>query len=533
MVAALALPQGMAYAQTAGLPVVAGLYGLILPVVVYALLGSSRVLMVGPTTTTALMVAPALVAINADESTYPALAAMLALLVGAVFLVGRLLHLGWLADYFSSAVLLGFITGLALTMIAGQIGVMLGVQVSGETPLMQYYSFAGTVIGGKEALTATIGVSTLALLLIGKRFFPRFPMLLVLTVGAIALSYAADLAGQGVAVVGAIPAGLPSLSWPAVGLTQVMELLPVAIGIALVGFSDAILTARTLAGDSGDPVDADQELLALSGLNVAAGVSGSFPLGSSGSRSAVNVRLGGQTQVVGLVQAATVVVALLVLTPALALLPKAVLAAVIIFAALSLVDVSAWVALARGSRGELAIAGVTVLGMLTVGLLPSLALAVMLSVIDVVRRSAEPRDAVLGWSAAQGRFVDVEPRHDALLVPGVVVYRIDDRLFFANARYFAARVEQAVHGSPTPVKVVVFDAGAVSQVDASAAATLAALIEKLNAQGITFVIARPRAAARERLDKFGLGELIPSTCRYSTVREAVLDTSGCDVDTLR
>ncbi len=532
MVAALALPQGMAYAQTAGLPVVVGLYGLILPVIAYALLGSSRVLMVGPTTTTALMVAPALVAISPDESIYPQLAAMMALVVGLVFLLARVLHLGWLADYFSSAVLLGFITGLALTMIAGQVGVMLGVQVSGDTPLQQYASFATTVIGGKQGLTAAIGVTSLLLLLAGKRWFPKFPMLLVLTVGAIVVSGVFDLAGQGVTVVGDIPAGLPSLSWPGVGLELVLEMIPVAVGIALVGFSDAILTARTLAGTRGAPVDADQELLALSGLNVAAGLSGSFPLGSSGSRSAVNVRLGGTTQVVGLAQAATVVVALLVLTPALELLPKAVLAAVIIFAALSLVDVKAWVALWRGSRGELAIAGITVLGMLTVGLLPALGLAVLLSVVDVVRRSAEPRDAVLGWSARHGRFVDVEPRHDALLVPGVVVYRIDDRLFFANARYFAARVEQAVQGSPTPVKAVVFDAEAVSQVDASAAATLKALVDDLDSRGIEFVVARARVAVRERLDRFGLTEQIPAERRFPTVRAAVLATSGYDVDTL-
>jgi high affinity sulfate transporter 1 len=530
MVAALALPQAMAYAQLAGLPVVVGLYGLLLPLAAYALLGSSRVLMTGPTTTAALMVGPALVAVNPDASTHVALAAMLALLVGLVFLVARLLHLGWLADYFSAAVLLGFVTGLALTMIAGQLGVLFGVPVTGETPLQQYGSFLGNAVGGTHAATVVIGVVSLGLLLVASRRFPRFPMLLVLTVGAIALSWALDLADRGVTVVGEIPAGLPGLSLPSVGLGDAFQLLLPAVGIAVVGFSDAILLARSLATGPDEQVDADQELLALAGLNAAAGVTGSFPVGASGSRSAVNVGLGGRTQVVSLAQAGTVVVVLLLLTAALALLPKAVLAAVIIYAALSLVDVPEWIGLARGSRGELLIAAVTVVGMLTVGLLPALVLAVGLSLIDVVRRSAEPRDAVLGWSVRLHRHVDVAINADALLVPGVVVYRLDDRLFFANARYFAARVEQAVHGSPTPVQVFVFDAEVVSHLDAAAAATLRRVVERLAAQGIQFVVARARAVVREQFDRHGLTDVLPPDRRFPTVRAAVLATAGVDLE---
>ncbi len=530
IVAALALPQAMAYAQLAGLPVVVGLYGLVLPLFAYALLGSSRVLMTGPTTTAALMVGPALVAVNPDPGTHVALAAMLALVVGLVFLAARLLHLGWLADYFSAAVLLGFVTGLALTMIAGQLGVLFGVTVTGETPLQQYGSFLGNALGGTHAATVAIGLASLALLLVASRWFPRFPMLLVLTIAAIAVSGLAGLAERGVTVVGDIPAGLPRLSLPSVGVGDAFQLLLPAVGIAIVGFSDAILLARSLAAEPDEQVDADQELLALAGLNAAAGVTGSFPVGASGSRSAVNVGLGGRTQVVSLVQAGTVVFVLLVLTPALALLPKAVLAAVIIFAALSLVDVPEWLGLARGSRGELLIAAVTVLGMLTVGLLPALVLAVALSLLDVVRRSAEPRDAVLGWSAQHHRHVDVAINPDALLVPGVVVYRLDDRLFFANARYFAARVEQAVHGSPTPVQVFVFDAEVVSHLDAAAAATLRRVIERLASQGIQFVLARARAVVREQLDRHGLADVLPPELRFPTVRAALLATAGVDLE---
>ena len=530
VVAALALPQAMAYAQLAGLPVVAGLYGLLLPLVAYALLGSSRVLMTGPTTTAALMVGPALVAVNPDPDTHAALAAMLALLVGLVFLLARMLRLGWLADYFSAAVLLGFLTGLALTLIAGQLGVLLGVAVSGETPLQQYRSFLGNALGGTHAPTVVIGVTSLVLLLMAKRWFPQFPMLLAITGGAIAVSGLAELAERGVTIVGDIPAGLPGLSFPAVDPGDAAQLLLPALGIAVVGFSDSLLLSRSLASGPAEQVDADQELLALAGLNAAAGVTGSFPVGASGSRSAVNVGLGGRTQVVSLAQAGTVVIVLLLLTPALALLPKAVLAAVIMYAALSLVDVPEWRALARGSRGELLIAGVTVLGMLTVGLLPALVLAVALSLLDVVRRSAEPRDAVLGWSVEHHRHVDVALNPDALLVPGVVVYRLDDRLFFANCRYFAARVEQAVHGSPTQPRVFVFDAEVVSHLDAAAAATMRRLVERLTAQGVRFVLARARAVVREQLDRYGLADVLPPEMRYPTVRAAVLAEVGVDLE---
>lgn len=529
-IAALAVPQGMAYAQTAGLPVVAGLYGLLLPLAAYAVLGSSRVLMTGPTATAALMVLPALVLVSPDPATYPVLAAMLALMVGAVFLIARVLRLGWISDYFSAAVLLGFLTGLALTLIAGQVGVLLGVDVEGDTPLQEYASFASTVLGAVDLPTATVGLACLAALVIGARWWSGFPMLLLVTVGAIGVSAWAGLEGRGVVLVGDIPAGLPDLVFPAVSLVDILILAPAAVGIALVAFSDAILTARSLAQPEDRPVDAHQEMLGLAGLNVLAGVSQSLPLGSSGSRSAVNVRVGGRTQVVGIVQAATVALVLLFLTVPLALLPKATLAAVIIFAALGLVDIGGWKALFRGSRAELAVAAITVLGMLTVGLLPALLLAVLLSILDVVRRSAQPRDAVLGWSTRHRSFVNVQHHRDASVVPGVVVYRLDDRLFFANTGYFQARVREAVAGAPYDVTSFVFDAEAVTSLDTSGAQVIREVIEELQVAGIVFVVARSRALFADQVSRLGLDDVLPESARYRTVREAVQSVAGVDLE---
>ncbi len=528
--AAVAIPQSMAYAQTAGLPVVAGLYGLLLPLLAYALLGSSRNLVTGPTATTALMVAPALVAISSEPADYPALAAMMALLVAAVFVLARVLRLGWIADYFSTSVLLGFLTGLALTLLAGQLDEFTGVPVEGDTPLQEYASFLTGFVGQVDALELLIGSLCLAALVIGARWLPRFPTLLAVTVLAIACSWAFDLGEHGVTLVGEIPPGLPGISWPSVGVTQVLELAPVAVAIALVGFADAILTARSFAAPGGRPIDANQELVALAGLNAAAGLSQSFPLGSSGSRTAINARVGGRTQVVGLVQVVVAALVLLFLTGVLALLPKATLAAVIIYAAIGLIDLRAWRALWRGSRAEFAIAGVLVVGMITIGLLPSLVLAVLLSIIDVVRTSAQPNDAVLGWSARAGRFVDVERRPSARVVPGVVVYRLDDRLFFANSRYFSSRIREAIEGAPYEVHAVVFDAEAVVGLDASGAEELRDVIEELNVRGVRFVVARPRRSLEQHLGRLGLADLLPGDALFPTVRSAVLAVSGVDVE---
>lgn len=528
--AAVAVPQSMAYAQTAGLPVAAGLYGLLLPLAAYAVLGSSRNLMTGPTATTALMVAPALVAISANPADFPALAAMMALLVAAVFIAARVFHLGWVADYFSTSVLLGFLTGLALTLLAGQLDEFTGVAVEGDTALQEYASFLTGFVGKVDGLEFLVGIVSLVVLLVGSRWLPRFPTLLAVTVAAITASWGFDLGGRGVTLVGEIPPGLPAPSWPSVGVVQVLELAPIAVAIALVAFADAILAARSFAAEGGRPVDANQELVALAGVNLAAGLTQSFPLGSSGSRSAINVRVGGRTQVVSLVQMAVAALVLLFLTGVLALLPKATLAAVIIFAALGLIDLRAWKRLWRGSRAEFAIAGVLVLGMLTIGLLPSLILAVLLSIIDVVRTSAQPSDAVLGWDEEARRFVDVGRRRNAQVVPGVVVYRLDDRLFFANSRYFAGRLQEAIDGAPYEVHAIVFDAEAVVGLDASGSEGLRKIIDRLQDNGIRFVIARARRSFEQHLARLGLADVIPEDGRFPTVRAAVKAVSGVDVE---
>ena len=303
-----------------------------------------------------------------------------------------------------------------------------------------------------------------------------------------------------------------------------LVLVPAAAGIALVAFSDAILTARAFAGERHETVDANQELLALGGLNLTAGLFQSFPVGSSGSRTAVNVRTGGRSQVMALVQVVVVLVVLLFLTEPISYLPKAVLGAIIVFAAAGMIDAEAWRHLWHGSRAEFVIAVVTAVGMMSVGLLPALAIAVVLSVFDVARRSAQPHDAVLGWSAKAGRFVNVSIHPNARLVPGTVVYRLDDRLFFANAQYFRERVRGAIAAAPYDVHRFVLDAEGITHVDGAGADALRELVVALDADGVEFVVARLKTAAYDKFDQFGLVATIGADRFFDTVREAAFGT---------
>jgi SulP family sulfate permease len=319
---------------------------------------------------------------------------------------------------------------------------------------------------------------------------------------------------------------VPSVGLPSQPPGGVVELAPAAVGLFLIIFADAVLTARAYAGRHGQHVDAGQELLALGAAQAAAGLSQGFPVGASGSRTAVSDAAGVRTQVAGLLAAAIVCCVLLFLTGPIADLPKAVLAAIIIAAAIGLVDVAAWRELARTDHVELAIAAVTTAGVLVTGVLPAIAFAVGLTIIDVVRRSAQPHDAVLGWVPRLGRYADVAVHRSARVTPGVVVYRVDDRLFFANAGYVKGRVREAVRGAPTPTRWVVFDAEAVTHVDAAGLAAIRDLAQELRDDDATVVFARVKSPLRRRFDEVGLTEEIGERHFHPTVRAAVEACAG-------
>jgi len=520
-VAALALPSSMAYAELAGLPVTAGLYALLLPVLAYALLGSGLRVVIGPEGAVALLVASALAPLAATGSAqYATLAAALAIAVGAVFLLARLLRLGWIADYFSQSVLVGYITGVAILMILGQVEKLTGVSSTYDGAIRATIDTVGH-LGNANLATVAVACGAFAVLILFGRFLPRWPGALVVVVLGILASWLLDLEAHGVSVTGSIPAGLPSFARPHVTGSDWLSLALPAMAIFLVSFSDSILTARSFAARHGETIDADQELLSFSAANVASGFTHGMPIGTSGSRTAVNDSMKATSQVSGLVSFATIVLILLFLTAPIRYLPTAILGAVIVYASLKLIDPAQWRELASSSRTEVAIAAITSVVVVGIGVLPAIAVAVVLSIIDVIRRTATPSDAVLGYSEPEQRYADVGSHPDAGVTPGVVVYRIQERLFFANAHFFKRRVWAAVDGAPKPVHHLILDATMISGIDASAVGAIREVQTGLHSRNITFEVARATDELRAQFEATGLTGVIGAEHFYGTVTAAV------------
>ena len=520
-VAALAIPSAMAYAEVAGVSPVNGLYALLLPAVLYAFLGSSRQLSIGPEGSLATLVAAAVLPLAVAGSPHAAeLAAMLALLVAACFVIAWALRLGWIADYFSRPVLLGYIHGVAVVLVIGQLGKLLGLSIEAKDPLPQLWEVAEE-LGSVSGTTLAVSVVSLAVLFSLRLVMPKLPAALLIVVTAIGLSWAMGFDAHGIAVVGRIPAGLPNFAIPRPSFTEIVKLLPAAVGVFLVCFADEILTARSFAGKHDQTVRGSQELLAMSAASAAAGFTQGFPIGASGSRTAVNDNMGARSQIAGIFAASTVALILLFLTEPVQYLPKAVLGAVIVFAAVGLIEPHAWRALAAIDPVEVAIAAVTTGCVIFFGVLEALVVAVGLSMVDTVRRSAHPHDAVLGWVERLGRYADVSLHPSARVTPGVIVYRLDDRLFFANARYFKGRIREAVRAAPTPTHRLVVDADAITYADATGLDALLDVTKDLRRDEITLVLARLRTRMAEQLEDAGVLDAIGREHLYPTVRAAV------------
>ena len=519
-VAALGIPAALAYSEIAGLSPVIGLYALLLPAIAYTFLGSSRQLIVGPESALSAMVGTALIPLTADPDQRASLAALLALLVGGAFLGAMVARLGWIADYFSRPVLIGYLHGIAVVLVIGQLGKLLGLSVSGETPPAQLIEVIQEITD-LSWITLAVGLASLVLLLLARWLSPKFPGALVVVILAIAVSAIVGLADKGVAVVGHIQAGLPSIEFPDIRLRDIFTLLPAAVGIFFVGFASQILAARSFAGRHGQHIHVNTELAAMGAANLVAGMSQGLPVGASDSRTAVNDQMGARTQISGLLSAVVIALVLLFLTAPIQYLPKATLGAVIVMAALGLINFDDWKGIARVSRVEVGIAVITLVGVVTVGVLRALLLAIALSVFDAVRRSASPHDAVLGYVERLDRYADVRVHPSARILPGVLIYRLDDRLFFANANYVKGRIREAIAGARPPIRWLVFDAEALNHVDATGVSMLTELIEALREESITFVFARLHSPSSERLRDAGVLDLVGEEHNYPTVHAAV------------
>jgi high affinity sulfate transporter 1 len=520
-VAAYLIPQCMAYGELAGVKPVVGLWAILPPMLIYTLLGSSPQLSVGPESTTAVMTAAALAPLVAqDGSDYSSLASLLALGVGLVCLIGYLAKLGFLASLLSKPILIGYLTGVALIMIGGQLGKISGIALESDHVFNQFGEFLSK-FGQINWLTLVIAVLVLVFLFLISSRFPQAPgplLAVLLATAAVALFH---LNEQGVAVEGEIPAGLPHFALPKLSWQQLRPILASAIGIALVGYSDNVLTARAFAARNHYAIDANQELLALGACNLGNGLMQGFPVSSSGSRTAIANSLGSKTQLFSLVALVVVVCVLLFLRPLLALFPKAALGAIVIFAAFKLIELPEFFRLWRFRHSEFALALTTIFGVLLTDILVGVAVAVFLSIIDLLARMAKPHDAVLGEVSGLAGLHDVEDWQGATTVPGLVIYRYDAPLCFANVEDFKRRALAAIDAEATAVEWFILNTEAIPEVDITAADGLEELYRELTARGITFAMARVKQDLYAQLRRSGLLEKIGSEHIYPTLHTGI------------
>lgn len=498
-VVAYLVPQVMAYAGLAGLPAVVGLWGALVPLAVYAVFGSSRQLSVGPESTTALMTAAALNPLAAGDPTrYAALAAALAVLVGLFCLVGGIARLGFLANLLSRPVLVGYMTGIALVMMASQVGKITGVDVAGDRFIDQISAFAA----GFDLMhwpTTVLAAAALVLLLALARWTPRAPGPLIAVLLATAVVAAFSLHTKGIAVIGSVPSGLPTPTAPYLAVADLANLAAPAAGIAIVAFSDNVLTGRVFAARRGEEIDANAELRAVGVCNVAAGFTQGFPVSSSGSRTALGDAVGSRTQLHSIVALGLLLVVMFAASDLLAMFPNAALGALVVYAAIRLIDIPEFGRLARFRLSELVLALATTVAVLVFGVLYGVLAAVGLSILDLLRRVARAHDSVLGFVPGVAGMHDIDDYPDAHLVPGLVVYRYDAPLCFANAEDFRRRALDAVDHNPQPVEWFVLNAEANVEIDITAIDALDSLRTELTSRGIVFAMARVKQDLRDAL----------------------------------
>ncbi|WP_372729884.1 SulP family inorganic anion transporter [Nocardioides sp.] len=519
-VTAYLIPQVMAYAALAGVPAVVGLWAAVGALSAYLLLGSSPLLSVGPESTTALMTAAALGSVAGATRQPTEFAAALALVVALFCLLGWFGHLAALAQLLSRPVLVGYMAGIAVIMVLSQSGRLTGIASEADGVVAETADVL-TRLDQAHLPTLALGLGTLVAMLLGSAFWPRAPVALLGMLGATAAVALLDLRARGVTVVGEIPAGLPVPGLPALSASEVLPLLAPALGVAFVGYTDNVLTGRAFAARAGHRVDDKRELLALGAANLGAGLLHGFPVSSSGSRTAIAHAVGARTQLAGGFTVLFTVVAILTARPLLSAFPTAALGAVVVYAAVKLVELSELRRFAAFRRSELVLALGTTLAVLVVGVLVGVLVAIGLSILDLLRRVAHPHDAVQGNVPGMAGMHDVADFADAAVVPGLMIYRYDSPLFFANAEDFRERALASVAASSTPVEWFVLNTEAMVTVDITALDALESLRAELTGRGIVFGLARVKQDLLAELRPSGLVERIGPDRIFPSLRTAV------------
>jgi high affinity sulfate transporter 1 len=520
----LLVPQGMAYAELAGLPAITGLYTSILCLAGYAVLGPSRILVLGPDSSLGPMIAATilpLIGADGDPQRAIALASMLALLVGGITVLGGVLKLGFVADLLSKPTMIGYMNGLALTILVGQLPKLFGFSVDADGFVDELRGFVNGVGDGKTVTAAVaigaFGLVTIALL---TRVVPKVPGVLAAVVLSIAATTLFDLEQHGVSLVGVLPQGFPPLTVPRIDLSDMGLLIGGALGIAVVTLADTIATASAFAARTGQDFDGNQEMVGIGAANIGAGFFQGFPVSTSGSRTAVAEQAGAKTQVTGLVGALAIVLMLVLVPGLLKNLPQPTLAAVVIAASLSLADIPGTRRLARQNRDDFVLSIAAFLGVVLLGVLPGIAIAVGLSIIAVFRRAWWPYQAVLGRVPGLPGYHDRAGHPDAEVMPGLVLFRFDAPIFFANARTFRDQVRRLAAAEPGPAWIVVA-AEPITDIDTTAADMLQDLDEEINAKGVSLVFAEMKDPVRRKVERYELTRTINPEHFYPTLTAAI------------
>jgi high affinity sulfate transporter 1 len=527
VLAAILVPQGMAYAQLAGLPAVTGLYTTIACLVGYAVFGPSRVLVLGPDSSISPLILAAITPLLAggDAATAITLAGMLAVLVGATEIGLGLGKLGFVADLLSKEVQVGYMNGLAITIIVGQLPKLFGFSTNADSFLKEIRVFFEG-LGQTNTTTLIVGVAVLALLLVLPRITTRVPAVLAGVVGATAASAAFGLADHGVATVGSLPQGVPTPAIPWTNAGDVGPLLIAAVGITLVSLTDTMATAASFAARRGEEVKPDQEMIGIGAANVAAGLFHGFAVSTSGSRTAVAEQSGAKSQVTGVVGAALVLVLLLFLNSLLAALPQSALAAVVIIAALSLMDLGILRRYLQIRKSAFAVSLVATAGVMLLGVMQGIVVAVALAILLFFRRNWWPHGAILGKLPGDQGWHDAATYPDSEQIPGVVVYRWEAPLFFANAGTFSEQIRKIVRERQP--EWVVLQCEAITDVDVTAAEMLEQLDNELNAAGTHLAFAEMRRRVQDLTLRYGLLETLDHDHFYPTLDAALAQIRSGD-----
>ncbi len=523
--AALAIPEVMGYTKIAGMPVITGLYTILIPIALFALIGSSRHLVVGADSATAAIMAAGLAGMAAIASPqYVALAGLVALITAAILLIARLVGLGFLADFLSRTVLIGFLTGVGIQVAIGQISGMLGLPGGGSGTLDKLVKDIQQ-LPQTSIPTLLVSLIVLALIIGCKRFAPNIPGALIAVIGMIAASYFFNFAAKGISTLGTVPSGLPKFGFPqGVTWNEAFALIPIAFSCFLVILAQSAATSRAYAAKYNERFSENSDLVGLTLASAGAGLSGTFVVNGSPTKTQMVDGAGGRSQISQLTTSVIVLIVLLFLTKPLAYMPNAVLAAVVFYIGVELIDITGMRSIFAQRRSEFWVALITAATVVVIGVEQAIFLAMVLSLLDHVRRGYQPKNAVLAPHVVDGeqgwRSVPVSAPVEA--TPGLLIYRFNHSLYYANTERFSEEMLDLVNGADPPVSWLCLDAAAIDDVDWSGGATIRQSFGQLKERNVRLVFAEVEDDVRAELDDYGVTALVGKDAFYSSVADVLV-----------